>query len=440
MITDKHKELARWAMDFALRHGCQACKVTLYANSSSSFELRNGRTDRLQQASERGLGISLYVDGRYGNYSTNRLDRKELEGFIAGGIESTRYLAADEARALPAPSRYYKGGKPDLQLFDARIVTLSPDVKVDLARAAADEVLSLCDSRVISVDTSYSDGESHVYRLMSNGFEGGKQSTWCCTSASVSVKGEGEARPSDYWSESRLHFDELPQKGIGLKALERTLQKLGQRKARSGQYTMLVDNLNAGTLLSPMVDALYGSALQQRNSFLMDKLGQQVASGLLTLTDEPHLRGAFGARYFDSEGVATEHRPVFEEGVLRTYFIDTYRARKMGVEPTIGSPSVLVLRPGTQTLDELVAGVEKGILVTGFNGGNCNSSTGDFSYGVEGFLVENGRLAHPVGEMNVTGNMVQLWHSLSAVGCDPLLFRSWRLPSLVFQGVDFSGC
>ncbi len=148
---------------------------------------------------------------------------------------------------------------------------------------------------------------------------------------------------------------------------------------------------------------------------------------------------ASGARYFDSEGVATERRPVFENGVLRTYYIDTYSARKMGVEPTISNPSILVLQPGSKDVDGMVADVDRGILVTGFNGGNCNPTTGDFSYGIEGFLIEKGKLTQPVSEMNITGNMILLWQSLVGVGNDARLSSSWRIPSLAFEGVDFSG-
>jgi PmbA protein len=125
--------------------------------------------------------------------------------------------------------------------------------------------------------------------------------------------------------------------------------------------------------------------------------------------------------------------------VLNTYFIDTYNAKKMNVEPTISSPSLLVMKTGSKDLDGLTAGVSNGILVTGFNGGNCNSSTGDFSYGIEGFLIENGKLTVPVSEMNITGNMLSLWNSLVETGNDPRLSSSWRIPSLVFDGVDFSG-
>lgn len=438
MITDNNKKLAQWTMDYALKNGCQAAKIVLYSNSNTSFELRDAKMDKLQQASEGGLGVSLYVDGRYGNFSTNRLDRKELEQFIKNGIDSTRYLAVDEARELPDASRYYKGGKPDLQLYDTKFASVEPDDKVALARQVAEEILGK-DERIISVGSSYSDGENFSYRLASNGFEGETKSTWYSLSADVTIHGEGEARPSSYWYESSLYFNDLVKKDIGTKALERALRKLGQKKVASGKYTMVVDPLNTGRLLDPLMNALYGSALQQKTSFLLDKLNQKVVSEKMNLMDEPHLVKASGARYFDSEGVATQRRAVFDKGVLSTYYIDTYTAKKMGTTPTISSSSILVLEPGSKDLQDLIAGVDKGILVTGFNGGNCNSSTGDFSYGIEGFLIENGKLTQPVTEMNITGNMLTLWASLREVGNDPRLTSSWRIPSLVFEDVNFSG-
>ncbi len=425
-------------MEYARTCGCQSARVGIGTGSNTSFELRDGRMDKLQQASENQMNIQLYVDGRYGSFSTNRLDKKELETFIKNGVESTRYLATDEARALPEADRYYKGGKPDLQLLDPKLASIQPDDKVALARATAEEALGK-DERIISVSTSYSDGENFGYTVNSNGFEGETQRSWYSLSADVTIKGEGEARPSGWWYQSELFYDKLIKEGIGKKALERVLRKLGQKKIQSGKYTMVLDPMVSSSLLGPMMSALYGSALQQKNSFLLDKLGTKVGSDKFTLTDAPHLIGASGARYFDGEGVATERRTIFENGTLNTYFIDTYSARKMKVEPTISGASILIMQTGAKDLNGLVADVPHGILVTGFNGGNCNSTTGDFSYGVEGFLIENGQLTQPISEMNVTGNMITLWSSLVETGNDPRLTSSWRLPSLVFEGVDFSG-
>ena len=425
-------------MEFALKNGCQGSRVVLYNASSSSIEVRDMKIDTLLQESQNSLSIQLYVDGRYGSFSTNRLDKKELEAFIRNGIDSTRYLAEDKAFALPDASLYYKDGNESLELFDKKFESVTPDERVVLAMNSCNEIMGK-DSRIISSNSSYGDAEIYGYRVTSNGFEGEESRTMFSISASVSVKGDGDARPSAYWYDSSLYFDTLIKDGHGTKALERVLRKLGQQKVASGKYTMVLDNMNSGRVLSPMISALYGSAIQQRNSFLIDKLSQKVGGSKFTLIDEPHIKRASGARYFDNEGVATKQMNVFDGGILNTYYIETYSANKMGVAQTISSPSILTMPLGNKDVDGLVASVNKGILVTGFNGGNCNSTTGDFSYGVEGFLIENGKLTKPISEMNITGNMITLWNNLAEVGNDPRLSSSQRIPSLVFEGVDFSG-
>ena len=438
MITNENKILTQWAMEFAQKRGCQGVRISVYSGSNTSIDLRNAQTDKLQQASENGMSLNLFIDGRYGTFSTNRLVKNELEGFIKQAIDSTRYLATDESRTLPDSSRYYKGNKPNLNLVDSKFEGVSPDLKMSLAKAMSDEVMGK-DKRIISVDASYGDNEYSSYTIASNGFEGEHASSSFALSSSVSIKGEGEARPSSYWYESALFLDDLKTTGIGQKSLERVMQKIGQKKVTSGKYTMVVDPMNSSQLLRPVIGAMSGSALQQKNSFLLDKLGQKIGNDLFTLTDEPHRQKAFGARYYDFEGIATQPRNVIENGTLNMYLIDTYIANKMKVAPTISSLSIPVLKPGTKDLEQLITDVSKGILVTGFNGGNSNSSTGDFSYGVEGFLIENGKRTQPISEMNVTGNFLTLWNSLAAVGNDPRSSSSWQIPSLVFEDVDFSG-
>jgi len=438
MITKTHKDLAQWAMDYALKNGCQATRLSLYNNSNVSFEVRNMKIDNLQQASENGLSLQLFVDGRYGTISTNRLDKKELENFIKNGIASTRYLAEDKARILPDPALYYKGGMPDLQLYDNIFPDINPDDKLALAMKVCDEIYGK-DERVISASSSYSDGDSFVYRLASNGFEGESSNSWFSLSGEASIKGEGDARPSDYWYDTSVYFNDLKKDGIGTKALERTLRKLGQKKTGSAKMAMVIDFMNSGRLLSPVINAINGSSIQQKNSFLLDKLGQQVFSLKMTLNDEPHLIKSSGARYFDNEGVATKKISVFDSGRLNTYYIDTYNGVKLNTAQTISSPSILTMPQGSKDLDGLVASVDKGILVTGFNGGNCNSTTGDFSYGIEGFMIEKGKITQPVNEMNITGNMLTLWSNLAEIGNDALLSSSRRIPSLLFDNVDFSG-
>ncbi|MDR2847655.1 MAG: TldD/PmbA family protein [Bacteroidales bacterium] len=438
MISKEYKALAHQILDFAKQNGCSACRISIDSGMENTFEYRNTELEQLQQSLQRQFSVTLLVDGRYGTYSTNRIEVGELKEFVKNAIASTRYLVADVNRALPAQSRYYKGFDAPDSCYDRHFADLQPDERLQLAKAAADEIYQT-DPRLISVTGSYGDGEWFSYLIDSNGFEGENAQTSFSLSASVSLKGSGDARPEAWWYDNALYWDKLQKTGIGRKVLERALRKLGQEKIASGKYPMLVDNLNTGNLLSPLISAMNGSSLAQKDSFLINKLGQPIAASKLTLTDDPHIPQAHGSRRFDGEGVATVKRTVIEQGVLKTYFIDTYNANRLKTEPTISSPSILTFPQGNKDLDGLIDLLDKGILVTGFNGGNSNSTTGDFSFGVEGFLIENGKLVKPISEMNITGNMISLWQSLAEIGNDIKTTSSWRTPSLLFDEVSFSG-
>jgi PmbA protein len=438
MITEQQKTTAQWALDFALHNGCQQARISLINSSNTSYEVRDMRLDNLQLASESGLSIQLFVDGRFGSFSTNRTNVDELKSLILNGIAATRFLAIDNARTLPDNALYYKGGKPDLQLCDYSAININADQKIRLAMQLCNEITGQ-HSRVVSATTSYCDGFNFSYHLASNGFEGLTANSFFSLSAEANIKGDNDARPAYGRYEPAIHFKHLPANGLGTDALQRALAKLGQKKIASARMTMIVDNFSSAQLLAPVINALNGQALQQKNSFLLDKTGQKIFSDKMCLNDEPHIPQTFGARYFDNEGVATKFMSIFDHGTLNTYFLDTYYARKMQTTQTISSPSHLVLTPGHNDAKTMIKATDKGIFITGFNGGNCNPVTGDFSYGIEGFLIENGQLSHPVAEMNITGNMLQLWNNLADVGNDARPNTHRSIPTLMFYNTDFSG-
>ena len=438
MITQEHKDLAKWAMQFAISKGCSEVRILINSGASNSFEYRDTQLDRLQQSSESSMSLQLFVDSRFATYSTNRMDKKELERYITNSVETTRFLAKDEFRKLPNPALYYKGNGKGLDTFDRDAEKVSVDDKLSLIKNTTEEIYGT-DSRLISVSSGYNDGVSGSYMVASNGFEGESETTFFSISASAALKGGGDERPSDYWNDSSIFWNRLQKTGIGKTAYERAIRKLGQEKIDSGIFPMLLDNTQSTRLLTPILSALNGSSIQQQNSFLIDKIGESIASEKFTLIDDPHIPQARGARWFDNEGVATVKRTVIDKGILRTYFIDTYSSAKMDMAPTVQSPSVLTCTPGNKNFDQLLASLEKGIWVTGFNGGNSNSTTGDFSFGIEGFLVENGKTVKPLNEMNITGNLLAVWKNVIEIGNDPRLISSWRIPSLLFDKVNFSG-
>jgi len=437
MTKQEKYNLAKWAMNHALKNGAQQASVTISNNRSSSVDVRNQQIDKLEQAIQSNLAVRLYVDNKYSVHSTNRLKKEELAGFIEEAIAGTRYLSEDEFRTLPDPSLYYKGAAKDLKTLDAGFDNLDPKQKIDLAFQAEKEVLGK-DERIISVSASYYDGLNERLMVTSNGFEGDMANSYYGLNTEVSVKGDN-ARPESYWSESAIFYNDLKKSGVGKKALDRALQRIGQDKIASGKMKMIVENRQIGRILSPLISALRGSAIQQRNSFLVDKKGEKVFSEKLTITDDPFIVTGRSSRLFDNEGLATQKRQVFDKGVLKNYYIDTYYAKKLEMDPTSGSSTNLVFETGNKNLEKLIASVDKGIYVTGFNGGNCNGTTGDFSYGIEGFLVENGELVQPVSEMNITGNMKELWSNIAEVGNDVNRNSAWLIPSVIFEGVDFSG-
>ncbi|MDU1891931.1 MAG: TldD/PmbA family protein [Dysgonomonas sp.] len=438
MINKQHRDLAQWAMDFARKNGSQGVRVSVITANNNSFEYRNTQLDKLFQSSENKLYIELFIDGRYGSFSTNRIEKDGLETFIKEGIVSTKYLAEDVNRQLPPAERYYLSNGYDLDLYDNSFDTISPDQKLDILKQSVEEVYNT-DDRIISISSAYDDGVGAEYMIASNGFEAESIDSAFNITVEVSLKTDGDARAESYWFDSSIYWKDLKKKGIGKVALERALRKIGQQKIKSGKYDMLLDNTTASRLFSPMIGAMYGTALQQKNSFLLEKLGKQITSDKLTITDTPHLKRSFGARWFDGEGVATKERLIIDKGILQTYFIDTYNSLKMNVAPTIASPSIMSVGLGKNNFEEIMQSVHKGIWVTGFNGGNSNPTTGDFSFGVEGFFIENGIATTPISEMNITGNMLSLWANLAEVGNDPRNSSSWRMPSLLFNGVNFSG-
>lgn len=438
MTVNEKYELADHVIKIALDSGAQESTVIISESKSSGVEVREGKIDKLEQSNQLGLSIRLLVDNKYSVHSTNRLDdMAEVKRFIEEAIAATRFLSEDPLRILPDPELFYQGGGPDLKLWDDSIESVNPRSRIDAAFATEREIEGR-DNRIISVSAGYSDGFTTRVMVNSKGFRGEKANTYYGMGASVSVK-SGEARPEANWSDSALFYNRLQRAGIGEKALERALRKIGQRKIASGRMSMVVENKIAGRLLGAVITAMNGGSIQQKNSFLIDALETPIASEALTVIDDPFVISGRGSTHFDSEGLAMKRRIMIEKGVLKDYYINTYYGRKLEMVPNSGDTSNLLFGLGPSDLTGLIGSVQKGVLVTGFNGGNSNGSTGDYSFGIEGFYIENGEIVHPLSEMNISGNMKELWKRLVATGNDPYMNSSSQIPSLLFSDEDFSG-
>lgn len=432
---------AKKIVALARQKGAAEARASAYSSREVEITWRDGRVEKVSEATTRGASVSLYVDGRYSSVSTSDLRPEALERFLEESIAMARTLAKDPFRALPDPKLYAGRASVDLQLYDPKYESVTADVRRRIAREMEEAARGVKgNDAIVSVETGVSDTKSMSATATSNGFEGEREETQFWQSASVTCKDKDGRRPEEYDMAGGHFFAELPSPAdVGRRAAERTLGTLGAAKMKSGVVPLVIENRAGGRMLRSLLGALTGRALQQKQSFLDGKLGKEVASKLLTVTDEPHLAKGLASRLYDGDGFATKKRAVFEKGVLRTYFIDDYYARKLKVDPTTGGTTNLVIVGGKKTMDELVADIKEGILVTGFLGGNSNSTTGDYSAGIQGYRIASGKRAEPIAEMNISGNLEAFWKKLTAVGSDPWVYSSARTPTLVFDGIQVAG-
>ena len=429
---EKEKEMARYALDYALRRGCQQVRALFSAGEENEVEVRDGKVDKLHRSGGCQLSLSLFVDGAYSTISTNRLERDELERFIDKGIINTRFLEKDSYRSLPEEGMYYRGEMNDFGLYDAGFKDVDVDEKIAVAKGVFDEIV---DERVISAMAGVADTETYNYLIDSNGFEGEKRRTLYMATAQVSVLGDSDERPEDYFYVNAQHWGRLQKGGIGVEALNRTIAKIGACRVESGVYDIVVDRRVASSVVSPLISAVRGEALHMKSSFLLDKKGEKIGSDKLTMVDNPRQYDKSGAKLFDNDGIALVGMPIVEGGVLKNYYISNYMSKKMGVPMTQSGSTIIDFGLGDFDTAELIHRLGKGLYITGFNGGNCNSTTGDFSFGIEGFLVENGVIVKPISEMLMTGNMLTFWNNLVETSNDPLEYTAWKLPSFWFTDV-----
>ena len=453
MITSEERNIARHCIEYAMRLGAEGIRLSLNKNEMDSCSMLNGELDKVSHSADRSIYIYLYVDGKYGTFSTNRLDEKEVENFISKAIVMVKMLGEDRCRRLPDPERTAKDacGGMELGLYDSHYEGCDSDSRLKKAEEMS-IIRSLSEAegyKVISEECEYAESLDDTILMDSQGFEGRHTETSFNCFSELTIQDNAGNRYSGYWWEASPHFDVLRLKECSHTALERAISQIGPRSRRSGRYRMIVDGTVASRLVSPLINALNASAIQQKMSFLDGSLEKKMFSEGLTIMDNARTPGKSGSRMYDSEGVATQNRAIIDHGVVKQYFVSTYMAEKTGFAPTVEDISRPCLSPfmAGKELTDLEKGVSlkdilvqcgNGIYVTGFNGGNCNPVTGDFSFGIEGFAFSKGKITHPVKEMLITGNIVELWNSLTAAGTDTRSSSRWQIPTLAFENVSFS--
>lgn len=435
-------EQAKNVVRNAQNRGAQGVRASMGRTRSSRIEWRDGKLDRLRESTQMSLGVTLFVDGRFSSNSTSDLRPEAVEKFLDEIIATTKVLAKDPHRKLPDPKRYEGRFEGDLRIYDQAgsnaITAVDRRRTVQALEEAARSAPG--NDRLISVKSTCSDSFNESAMVNSNGMEGSISSSSFVLIAETSARDEGDRKPEGWWYAVSRYRDKLPPvESVGKEATRRAIMALGAKPEPSGEYPCVIENVVAGTLLEQLSAPLSGSAIQQKRSFLAEKLGKQIASERLTVIDDPQVIEGLGSRTYDGEGMTSIRRPIVEKGVLKTFLLDTYYASKLNMEPTTSGVSNVVFSYGDKDLDSLLKVMDKGILITGFSGGNSNSATGDFSIGIRGLWIENGKPSRSIAEMNLAGNHLNFWNKLVEMGSDAFLSSSVRCPSLRFDKVQFSG-
>ena len=445
-LTQQEMALAARCLDTALAKGAQKARVTLNKSCMDLIGTLNGEIDKVSHCLDRSISIALFVDGKYGSFSINRLEESALDDFIDRAVATVRLLAADPCRDLPDPARTAKDAVDgrELGLYDEACLDVDTDARIRTALGASifKKTEPTPHWSLVSEEAEYSDSVFDSLVLDTQGLRCRHTETSFEYGVEMTVSDASGNKYSGYWWNCSPRLRELRAESICSKALERAVAQIGPKRLRSGKYRCVIDSECASRLLTPLLSALGGYAIQQNNSFLLDSLGKKVFGEGLTVRDEGRRLGESGSRLFDSEGVATRERDIISGGVVNEYFINTYIAAKTGMSPTVEDavrPRVLPWPEAGLDRASILERCGEGILVTGFNGGNSNAATGDYSFGISGFAFKDGKVTHPVREMLMTGNLVTLWNHLLAAGDDARTCMSRLVPTLAFDDVDFSG-
>jgi PmbA protein len=357
--------------------------------------------------------------------------------------------ATGEDVAAGLPDEMVPPEEVDLAMHDPSPAALPTEERI--ARARQGEAVALETPGITnSQGASWASGESSVVLANTMGFLGGYRSSSVSLSVVPQAERDGQME-RDYWYTTGRGLEDLetPEQ-VGRTAAGRTLRRLGARQVPTCQAPVVFDPDTAAELMGALFSALSGYAVFRNATFLKDRVGQQVASPLLTLVDDGRVRRGLGARPFDGEGLPTRRNVPVERGVLRFYLCDSYSARKIGAKPVgsarrglSGGPGVgagnLFFEPGETTPEEIIGGVERGLYVTDLIGFGVNVVTGDYSQGAVGHWIENGKLAHPVHEVTIAGNLNEMLEDVDAVGNDLVFRGASASPTLRVRRMTISG-
>jgi len=432
------KTIAADALAHAANKGASASEAEASDGYGQTVTVRKGEVETIEYNRDKSLGVTVYVGQRKGYASTADFSARAIRDTVEAALTIARFTAEDEAAGLPDPEDLARD-PGDLDLF----YPWNPPVEeaIEIAKACEAAAFRL-DKRVVNSEGASVSCQQWQFALSnSHGFMEGFPTSRHTVSCAV-IAAEGGQMQRDDWYASQRSVRDLPKpEAIGDYAGRRALARLRSRKIGTMQASVLFEAPVANDLIATFTSAVSGGNLYRKTSFLMDALGKEIFSPIVTLQERPHLPRGQASSWYDDEGVATRERNVVEDGVLRGYFLGSYSARKLGMKTTgsAGGNHNLILRGGELDLPGLIRKMGRGLLVTELIGFGVNLVTGDYSRGAAGYWVEGGEIRHPVEEITIAGNLRDMFRSIIAIGGDALTRGSRTCGSILVEGMTVAG-
>jgi len=443
------QQLAQEVVERATRAGATAAEAIVREGDEFSTTVRLGEVETLKESGSRALGLRVFIGQRVGSTYSSDFSAEGIERLVDGAIELAKITSEDPDAGLPRREQLGKV-EGDLDLYYADVYSLPADQRIDYARRAEAAATS-ADPRITNSDGATFDASTGRKVLANSlGFVGDTQRSYCSVSA-VPIAEQNGAMQRDYWYSVARTITKLDSpEEVGRVAAARTLRRLGARKVPTQRVPIVLDPMVSRSLIDHIFEAVNGDSVYRHASFLAGKLGESVAGTNLTVIDDGTMVGGFGTSAFDGEGIPTRRTVVIENGVLKSYLLNCYTARKLGLETTgnasrgiTGNPGIgsgnLYLEPGDRSPQEIIRSVKSGLYVTEFLGFGVNLVTGDFSRGASGLWIENGELTYPVEEITVAGNLKDMFRNIAAIGNDLEWRGSTACPTLLLEGMTVAG-
>ena len=444
-----NQDLAHEVLEEARKRGASQGDVVMAESESFFVAVRLGEVEKISQAQEKRIGLRLFFGASSATASTSDISKESIARLVDDTCALARLTAQDPSSGLPLPEELARN-IPDLELFDDRARALSVEEKTRLAVEAERAALDFDPRIANSEGAEFSTQIGRVIYANSHRFSGEYQGSTYSLSVAPVARTNGSMQ-RDYWYSTQRKFSRLeaPQ-AVGRRAAERALRRLGARKVSTREVPVVFDPEISATLLRHLSAALSGYSLYKGASFLVGKLGERIASELVSVVDDGTIPGALGSKPFDGEGLPVNKRTVVERGVLKSYLLDTYSGRKLGLpstgnasrsvgEPPGVSPTNFFLTPGSHSPEQIVASVDEGLYVTELIGFGVNLVTGDYSRGAVGLWIEKGKLAYPVEEITIAGNLKEMLCNIEMVGNDLELRGRIAAPTVKISRMTVAG-